>query len=134
MGGVRGEVNEYARSRRAAVSLLSAASRRCEKGHRDRALEHSQARVRMDEVRKHIDNTWFAWIGETKPDSVFYYRIHSPVILIEFDHQTPAGLRNINPPGKPNREHVHAVVRTPNGNDYGMDLLRQHYKDHPHSH
>jgi hypothetical protein len=97
-------------------------------------MKEGHARVRMDEVRKHMDNTWFAWIGETKPDSVFYYRIHSPVILIEFDHQTPAGLRNINPPGKPNREHIHAVVRTPNGNDYGKDLLRQHYEKHPHPH
>ena len=26
----------------------------------------------------------------------------------------------------------HAVVRTPNGNDYGKDLLRQHYQQHPH--
>jgi hypothetical protein len=97
-------------------------------------MKEGHARVRMDEVRKHMENTWFAWIGETKPDSVFYYRIHSPVILIEFDHQTPAGLRNINPPGKPNREHIHAVVRTPNGNDYGKDLLRQHYEKHPHPH
>jgi hypothetical protein len=24
------------------------------------------------------------------------------------------------------------VVRTPNGNDYGKDLLRQHYLAHPH--
>jgi hypothetical protein len=24
------------------------------------------------------------------------------------------------------------VVRTPNGNDYGKDLLRQHYATHPH--
>jgi hypothetical protein len=23
-------------------------------------------------------------------------------------------------------------VRTPNGNDYGKDLLRQHYLAHPH--
>jgi hypothetical protein len=97
-------------------------------------MKEGHARVRMDEVRKHIDNTWFAWIGETKPDSIFYYRIHSPVILIEFDHQTPAGLRHIHTPGKPNREHVHAVVRTPNGNDYGKDLLRQHYEKHPHPH
>ena len=97
-------------------------------------MKEGHARVRMDEVRKHLDNTWFAWIGETKPDSVFYYRIHSPVILIEFDHQTPAGLRHLNPPGKPNREHVHTVVRTPNGNDYGTDLLRQHYAMHPHPH
>ncbi len=27
-----------------------------------------------------------------------------------------------------------AVVRTPNGNDYGKDLLRQHYAQHDHSH
>ncbi len=26
--------------------------------------------------------------------------------------------------------HVHSVVRTPNGNDYGKDLLRQHYAAH----
>jgi len=25
------------------------------------------------------------------------------------------------------------VVRTPNGNDYGKDLLRQHYQQHPHN-
>ena len=36
-------------------------------------------------------DTYFAWIGGTEPDSVFYYRIHSPVILIEFDHQPPVG-------------------------------------------
>ena len=38
-----------------------------------------------------IDRTWFAWIGGVDPGSVFYYRIHSPVILIEFDHQRPVG-------------------------------------------
>jgi hypothetical protein len=26
--------------------------------------------------------------------------------------------------------HVHSVVRTPNGNDYGKDLLRLHYEKH----
>ena len=69
------------------------------------------------------------WIGETKPDSVFYYRFHRPVVLIEYDHQNPVALSG---PKKPNREHVHTVVRTPNGNDYGKDLLRQHLEAHPH--
>ena len=32
------------------------------------------------------------WIGDTAPGGVFYYRIHSPVILIEFDHQRPVAL------------------------------------------
>lgn len=99
-----------------------------------RNMDDGHSRVRMNEVRQHIDNTWFAWIGGTEPNSVFYYRIHSPVILIEFDHQQPVGLRHLaTDPKAPNREHIHAVVRTPNGNDYGKDLLRQHYEQHPHT-
>jgi hypothetical protein len=98
-------------------------------------LRADQARVQMQDVERHLDDTYFAWIGGTEPDSVFYYRIHSPVILIEFDHQRPANLRHLAPdPNQPNREHIHTVVRTPNGNDYGKDLLRQHYEQHPHTH
>ncbi|MDX2149589.1 MAG: DUF3500 domain-containing protein [Bryobacteraceae bacterium] len=95
-------------------------------------MDDGHARVKMSEVKKHIDRTYFAWIGATDDKAVFYYRIHSPVILIEFDHQTPAGLRRMYPPGVPFREHVHVVVRTPNGNDYGKDLLRMHYAKHRH--
>ena len=92
-------------------------------------MDAGHAKVKMEEVRRRLDNTWFAWIGGTEADSVFYYRIHSPVILIEFDHQLPVGLRHLTSgPRVPNREHVHCVVRTPNGNDYGKDLLRQHYQ------
>ena len=58
-------------------------------------MDDGHARVKMDEVRAHLERTWFAWIGDTRPDSVFYYRIHSPVILIEFDHQRPVGLRHL---------------------------------------
>jgi hypothetical protein len=94
-------------------------------------MRDEHARVRIDEVTAHMDQTHFAWIGGTQPDSVYYYRIHSPVILIEFDHQKPANLRHLYP-DVPNRDHIHAVVRTPNGNDYGKDLLRQHYVTHPH--
>ena len=94
-------------------------------------MRGDQARVRIDEVNARMDDTYFAWIGGTEPDSVYYYRIHSPVILIEFDHQRPANLRHLYP-DKPYRDHIHAVMRTPNGNDYGKDLLRQHYAAHPH--
>jgi hypothetical protein len=90
-------------------------------------LSDGQAKVRMAEVQKHLNDTYFAWIGGTGADAVFYYRIHSPVILIEFDHQTPVALPG---PKVPGRIHVHSVVRTPNGNDYGKDLLRQHYAAH----
>lgn len=91
-----------------------------------------QARVRMEKVTAHLDETWFAWVGGTAEDSVFYYRIHSPVVLIEFDHQMPVGTRMINPSGKVTRDHIHVIIRTPNGNDYGRDLLRQHLESHPH--
>ena len=91
-------------------------------------MDAGHAKVKMDEIRRQIDRTHFAWIGGTADDSVFYYRIHSPVILIEFDHQLPVGVRHLAAnPKAPDREHVHVVVRTPNGNDYGKDLLRQHY-------
>jgi hypothetical protein len=95
-------------------------------------IADGHARVKMAEVRAHLDRTFFAWIGRTDPDSVFYYRIQSPVILIEFDHQRAVGLRHRIDPAQPTRQHIHTVVRTPNGNDYGKDLLRQHYARHPH--
>jgi hypothetical protein len=96
-------------------------------------MREGHARVRMDEVKRHLDRTSFAWIGGSGPDSVYYYRIHSPVILIEFDHQVPANLRRLaKDPSLPTRTHIHCVVRTPNGNDYGKDLLRQHYQKHGH--
>ncbi|HUE97595.1 MAG TPA: DUF3500 domain-containing protein [Longimicrobiaceae bacterium] len=90
-------------------------------------LPEGHARVRMEEVERYLDETYFAWIGEVGPEATFYYRIHSPVILIEFDHQLPVALGG---PRVPLRAHIHTVVRTPNGNDYGADLLRQHHEDH----
>ena len=96
------------------------------------SLRDDQARVRMQEVDAHLDETWFAWTGGTTDADPFYYRIHSPVVLIEFDHQRPVGTTSINTPGRPTKAHIHVIVRTPNGNDYGKDLLRQHLAAHPH--
>ena len=95
-------------------------------------MREGHARVRMDEVARHLDGTLFAWTGGMSDDAVFYYRIHSPVILIEFDHQRPIGTRHLRATDVPTRQHIHVIVRTPNGNDYGKDLLRQHLRAHPH--
>ena len=95
-------------------------------------MDDGHAAIKMQEVAAHIDDTTFAWIGESGDDAVFYYRILSPVLLIEFDHMGPIGMRHLLTPGVPTREHVHAVIRTPNGNDYGKDLLRQHYATQAH--
>jgi hypothetical protein len=92
-------------------------------------MRPGHAAIRMDEVRRHLGDTWFSWMGGTGDASVFYYRIHSPVILVEFDHQRGIALDN----DQPSRDHIHTVVRTPNGNDYGRDLLRQHHERFDHS-
>ncbi len=93
-------------------------------------IRPGHAEIRMDEVREHLAETWFAWIGDMGENGAFYYRIHSPVVLIEFDHLPGIIWDNV----EHTRDHIHTVVRTPNGNDYGRDLLRQHYENHDHSH
>jgi hypothetical protein len=95
--------------------------------HRMRA---GHAQLKLAEVQQHLHETYFAWMGGTEPESVFYYRVHSPVILIEFDHQGGIALES----DGPSHNHIHTVVRTPNGNDYGKDLLRQHREQVSHVH
>ena len=79
---------------------------------------------RMVEIERHLAATHFCWIGGTDDASAFYYRIQSPVVFIEFDHHAGVFLTN----AEPAKFHVHTIVRTPNGNDYGIDLLRRHYE------
>jgi len=82
--------------------------------------------ARMEEIERHLDDTHFCWIGGYEDTSPFYYRIQSPVVLVEFDHHIGVFLTN----AEPAKFHVHTIVRTPNGNDYGIDLLRLHYAQH----
>ncbi len=92
-------------------------------------IRPGHAGVRLDEVKRHLADTCFAWMGGIDEESAFYYRLHSPVILIEFDHQRGIVFDN----DAPSRHHIHTVVRTPNGNDYGRDLLRQHHARFDHA-
>ncbi|MEV1025709.1 DUF3500 domain-containing protein [Streptomyces sp. NPDC050264] len=89
----------------------------------NRAGDH-HAKVRMEEVLAHEGDTRFGWVGD--PDGTFYYRFHSPVILVEFEHMPGVLFDN----DYASRRHIHTVVRTPNGNDFGVDLLRQHHEQH----
>jgi len=84
--------------------------------------------ARLNQVERHLADTHFCWIGGYDETSPFYYRIQSPVIFIEFDHHAGVFLTN----AEPAKFHVHTIVRTPNGNDYGIDLLRLHYQHAPH--
>ena len=63
------------------------------------------AEVRLGEVASHLDETWFSWYGGYDDDSPFYYRVHSPVILIEFDHHPGVVFDN----EVPTRHHVHSA-------------------------
>ncbi len=72
----------------------------------------------------------FPGSGRTTITGRSIIEFYSPVVLIEFDHQPGIVYAN----DEPTRDHVHTAVRTPNGNDYGKDLLRQHYARHDHSH
>lgn len=91
-------------------------------------IKKGHAEIRMNEILEHIGETYFSWVGKTDGNGPFYFRIQSPVVIIEFDHHRPVFLEG----DLPTRKHVHTVVRTPNGNDYGKDLLKQHLKTHPH--
>ena len=71
-----------------------------------------------------IDQLHFSWSG-IEAGKPYYYRIHGPTILIEFDNSYPPGRRQ----GPVN--HIHTVWRD-TGRDYGEDLLRKHYAESPH--
>lgn len=70
---------------------------------------------RLNEVKSYMDDTWFCWIGGFGDDDPFYYRIQSPVVLVEFDHHSAVWLLN----EYPEKFHTHTVARMPNGGDYG---------------
>jgi Protein of unknown function (DUF3500) len=89
----------------------------------------AHAAVKMSDVDALLDETWFAWMGGTGPEDPFYYRVHSPVVLIEFDHHPGVVFDN----AEPTHHHIHTIIRTPNGGDYGADLLRQHHERYDHS-
>ncbi|WP_066561065.1 DUF3500 domain-containing protein [Croceicoccus bisphenolivorans] len=93
-------------------------------------MPEGPSQASMGEFERYLDQTHFAWIGKADEINPFYFRIHSPVALFEFDHHSGIFLAN----EEPQRFHVHSVIRTPNGEDYGMDLLKKHYAAGGHGH
>lgn len=91
-----------------------------------RRLPVAHAAAKLAQVTAHLDETRFAWRGEHDDDSAFYYRVHSPVLLIEYDNHPGIFLSN----EEPEPFHVHTIMREPNGGDYGKSLLAQHYALH----
>ncbi|MFF5187532.1 DUF3500 domain-containing protein [Streptomyces sp. NPDC000345] len=50
------------------------------------------AKVKLAEVRKHLDDTYVTRAGGTGDDDAFYVRVHSPVVWVEVDCQAPGPL------------------------------------------
>ena len=74
--------------------------------------------LRLSEIKSWFHETYFCWIGGFTDTDPFYYRIQSPVVIVEFDHHAGVFLTN----KEPAKFHIHTLLRTPNGGDYGMAL------------
>jgi hypothetical protein len=85
-------------------------------------IPEEHARIRMAQVDEYLDETHFAWVGDVDPEKPFYYKVQSPVVFIELDCHSGIFLSN----DDPEPFHVHTIMRTPNGNDYGRAWLQEY--------
>jgi hypothetical protein len=64
-----------------------------------------------------IERLTFAWAGATEPGGGHYYSIAGPTFLAEYDNT------------QDDANHIHSVWRDLR-NDWGLDLLAAHYRNH----
>ncbi|KAL5335882.1 hypothetical protein BJX70DRAFT_410200 [Aspergillus crustosus] len=74
--------------------------------------------LRLAQIKNFESETYFSWIGGFSDSDPFYFRIQSPVVIVEFDHHSGVFLKNEHP----EKFHVHTLLRTPNAGDYGVAL------------
>ncbi|MVM41069.1 DUF3500 domain-containing protein [Spirosoma sp. HMF3257] len=85
-------------------------------------FEHQKAHQLFEKILKSgIDKVYFAWVGSLDNNKPHYYIINGPDFLIEYDN---VGFQN-------DGNHIHAILRE-KGNDFGADLLKQHYLESKH--
>ena len=72
-------------------------------------MHEAVAKAKMDELKKHIAETWFAWSGPTAEGSAAYFRIQGPTVIIEYAPQRMGGDPT---------QHIHTMCRDPT-NEYG---------------
>lgn len=85
-------------------------------------FEHQKAHQLFEKIKKSsIEKVYFAWIGSLENNEPHYYIINGPDFLIEYDN---VGFQN-------DGNHIHAILRE-KGNDFGEDILKQHYLETKH--
>ncbi len=72
------------------------------------------AQTRIDQINQAGRNIYFAWSGGINRRDPHYYRVQTPLFLIELDDT------------QDNANHIHSVWRDVT-DDFGQDLLQQHY-------
>ena len=79
-------------------------------------VDHEAAAAQLKQIENAgWEQLWFSWRGPVDATKAFYYRVHGPRLLIEYNRQ--------------NANHDHSVMRDPE-NDYGEDWLERHYEEH----
>jgi hypothetical protein len=76
----------------------------------DAVAEVETARLRQ----RGLDGIHLAWAGSLERRQPHYYRLHGPRFFVEYDNT------------QNDANHIHSVWRDP-VNDFGADLIRQHY-------
>ena len=69
------------------------------------------AKAKMEELKKNLGETWFAWSGPTDKKATAYFRIQGPTLVIEYAPQDGV-------------DHIHTIYRDPT-NDYGAKFTRR---------
>jgi hypothetical protein len=78
-------------------------------------MRDTVAKAKLEEMRKNIAETWFAWSGPLDKAGLAYFRIQGPTVLIEYAPQRLGGdLTN----------HIHTIYRDPT-NEYGARWWKQ---------
>jgi hypothetical protein len=72
-------------------------------------MHEAVAKAKMDELKKNVADTWFAWSGPTEKGGAAYFRIQGPTVLIEYAPQRLGGDPT---------NHTHTIYRDPT-NEYG---------------
>jgi Protein of unknown function (DUF3500) len=85
-------------------------------------FEHQKAHDLITKIEQSgLQKIYFGWIGSLENNKPHYYIINGPDFLIEYDN---VGFQN-------DGNHIHAILRE-KGNDFGEDLLKQHYLEGGH--